>query len=359
MKKSVRIVTGLGLSVAAAAALAGCSSSSSGTEETQTEVQAVMSGVNYSCDAPKADTMTDITIAAVPIVSNGALYAGVDRGFFAKHGLNAKLSSVNGLPASIAAVQGGSVNFAFTGTIATFQAIDQGIPLTIVAPFAGIAPKYWEKMQAGEEGYTREVTAILVSPTSGIEDPGDLNGKTVAIADPKGQGELTVRHVINANGGDADTVKFTTMSYADAANALMAGQVDAAYSTEPAMTPAEKAGYKIISWPAVETFHEGPTSAMVASSDYVLKNPEVVARFNCAIQETTAFGRENPDVVRATAAREQKVDPATLAKAVVPYYYSKVDMAGLERFYKIEKEEGFISSDIDLNAVVVPQALNE
>jgi len=62
-------------------------------------------------------------------------------------------------------------------------------------------------------------------------------------------------------------------------------------------------------------------------------------------------------VIRATTAREQKVDPAKLANAKVPYFYSTVDFAGLERFYKVTKSVGFVKKDIDLKSFVIPQAV--
>ena len=321
-------------------------------------INKAMSTSDYSCDEPNADTVTDVSVAALPLLSNGAIYAGIDEGFFEKHGLKLLVSPVSSPSALIAAVQGGTTDFAFTGTIGAFQAIDQGIPLTIVAPFAGIAPGYWDKMQAGEEGYEREVTALMVAPDSGIEDPGDLDGKVVAVMDAKGQGELATRNVIDLHGGDPDSVQYVVMGFADATNALMAGQVDAAFTTEPAMVPAEEAGYEIISWPTLETFHEGPTSAMISSNDFVLNNPDVVARFNCAITESTAFANENHDVIREVTAREQGVDPASLANAVVPYFYQTVDLEGFQRFLDVLESHGFVTSEIDLNEYIISAALN-
>jgi len=323
----------------------------------ENEMQRVMGAVKYKCDAPNQDTTTKVSVAALPIMSNGAMFAADNQGIFKKHGLDIEFQTVSGLPATISAVQGGAVDIAFTGTVATFQAMDRGIELTFIAPFAGIAPGYWTKMQAGEKGYTREINALMVAPNSPIKTPGDLSGKTVVVGDVKGQSELTVRHVIKKHGGDPESVKYVVMGFADAVNALMAGQVDAAYSAEPAIVKAEQAGYKIISWPGVETLEEGPTSAFVASTAWVLENPEVAVRFNCAIREATALGRSNPDLVRKTTAEKQGIDPASLAKAVVPYYYSMLDMKGLHRFYSIEKEAKFITADIDLNAVVIPQAI--
>jgi len=325
--------------------------------ETANTVKEAMGKVSYKCNAPDNATKTKVTVTALPIVSNGAIYAGIDKGFFEKHGLDVSISNVSTVPAAIAAVQGGSTDFAFTGNIAIFQAADQGIPLTIASSFAGIAPKYWEKMQAGVPGFTREVTALLVAPNSAIKTPGDLTGKTVAIADSKGQAELMTRTVIKNHGGDPDSVKFTVMNFSDAINALMAGKVDAAYSAEPAMTTAEQAGYRIISWPTVETLQEGPTSSIVASSQFVIDHPETTARFNCAMREVNAFANGNPDTIRAVTAREQKVDPATLAKATVPYFYEELDVNGIKRYHDLAKDFGFITSDLDVESIAIPQAL--
>ncbi|MGO4560046.1 ABC transporter substrate-binding protein [Mesorhizobium sp. 2RAF21] len=325
----------------------------------ESDIQRAMANTSYKCDAPNAEKTVQVSVAALPIVSNAALFAASDLGIFEKHGLKVEFKTVSSVPATISAVQGGAVDLAFTATLSALQALDKGLELTIIAPFAGIAPKYWDKMQAGEQGYTREITALLVAADSGIESPGDLSGKTVSVSDAQGQAELTTRYVIKKHGGDVDSVKFVVMSFADAINALMAGQVDAAYSAEPHILKAEEAGYKIISWPGVETLQEGPTSMMVSSKAYALANPDTVARFNCVIREATALGRDKPDLIRQTAAKYQGVDPAKLANAVVPYFYSVVDMEGLKRFYSLMKDAGFVTSDIDFNAIIIPQALEQ
>ena len=352
MKNSSTGLLSLAIGVGMIAAMSGCSGGPAAADS----VQGAMSSAKYDCSKPNADTNTTVTLTAMPLVSNGAIYTGIDQGFFAKHGITLDISTVSSLPATISAVQGGTTDMAFAGNISLFQALDKNIDLNIVAPFAGMAPKYWEKMQAGEAGYTREITALMVAPDSTYKSPGELNGKTVAVPDAQGQGDLSTRNVIKEHGGDPSTVKYVVMSSADAVNALMAGKVDAAVTTEPAMVKAEQAGYKIISWPAVETLKEGPTSSMISSAEYIKKNPETVARFNCGIREANAYANEHHDVIRNRIAQEQKVDPSTLAKAVVPYFYTTVDIKGLERFASITKSFGFIKKDIDMNALVIPQA---
>lgn len=336
--------------LAMTALLAACGGSSEGgrADEVTTD---------YSCDQPDADTMTEVSVTGMPILSNGAIYAGIDEGFFAGHGLDVTVQTVDSLPATVAAVQGGSTDFAFTGTIQMLQSIQSGVSVVAVAPFAGIAPDYWDKMQAGEEGYTEEITALLVQEDAGIEDPGDLDGKTVAISDAKGQSELTTRVVIDEHGGDPDSVRFVTMAPADAYNALLAGQVDAASSAVPFINGYQEKGVKVISWNGVEALHEGPTSFMIATSDYVKKNPDVAARFNCAIREAAEFANASPDEIRAVTAREQGLEPSALAAAVVPYFYSATDLDGLDRFQELMVDNGFLREEIDPETIIIPAAL--
>jgi NitT/TauT family transport system substrate-binding protein len=327
-------------------------------QSSPSEAQAAMAAVQYSCARPNAGSMAKISVAALPIVSNAAMFAADDRGIFAKHGLSVKFTMLGSLPPTISAVQGGAVDFAFTGTFNVFQAAERGIDLAFVAPFAGMAPGYWKKMQAGEPGYTREITAILVSGGSGIDNPGGLEGKILALPDSKGQFDLTARAVIRKHGGDPAKVKYVVMNYTDSINALMAGQVDAALSIDPQIQKAEAAGYKIISWPGVEALEEGPTSAIVATRAFIAKNPETVARMNCVMREAAALAQSDPDLLRRATAERQKVDPSILAKSVVPYFYSSIDVAGLQRFYKIQTEAGFVTGKLDINTLVIPQALS-
>lgn len=315
---------------------------------------------SYDCAAPNAEgSLRKVTVSAQPIVSNGALYAGVDEGFFEKHGLELEIQPVANVAASIASVQGGTSDFGFATTVSILQAVDNGVPINIIAPFAGIAPQYYEKMQAGEEGYTTEITAIVAKNGLGIDSPQDLEGHTVAVVDSMGQAELTTRYTIRENGGDDTKVQYTVMSFPDALNAFKADQVDAIFTVEPFLNQALAANGTIISWPGVETFHEGPTSAIISSSKFVAEQNDTVTRMNCALREADEFANEQHDVIRAAVAQAQNVDPATLADATVPYFYTSMDLQGLARFSGIMHEFGFIKTQANSEELVIPQAVAE
>lgn len=337
--------------VVMALVLAGCGSSGSG------DARAATSASTYDCSKPNADSKTEVKVATLPILSNGAVYEAIQDGTFAKHGLNVTTQTMPTLPASVSAVQGGSVDFAFSGTFQFFLAAQSGVKMRIVAPFAGIAPGYYDKMRQGVPGYTTEVTALLTKAGSGLDDPGQLNGRTVAINDARGQAELTTRLVIKGHGGEPNTVRFVQMGSDDAYNALLAGKVDAAYAGVPTFQNYRTEGAQIISWVGVEALHEGPTSAMIAADSYITDHPDTAVRFNCAMREATAFANHHPGRIRQVTAEMQKIDPATLATAVVPYFYSTIDVQGLERFQQLAVDAGFLNQKVDVATLTIPQAL--
>lgn len=341
---------GLALGMSGLIALTGC-----GAEKSPVAA----ASIDYDCSAPApVDKPIPVTFAANAIVSNGAVYAGLKEGFFKKQGLEVEIQPVANVAAAISSVQGGTTDFGFSTSVSLFQAVDSGIPISIVAPFAGIAPNYYENMKNGVKGFTTEVTALVAAPGSGIKTPADLVGRNVAVADARGQAELTTRYVVKEAGGDADKVNYTVMTFPDSLNAFKAGKVDAIFTVDPFLKQAVEAGGEIISWPGVETFHEGPTSAIISSNKFIAAEPETVARFSCAIQASNEFANENHDAVRNATAEAQGVDPATLAKATVPYFYSTADIAGLERFAGIMHEFGFVTNEVDVKTVVLPRALS-
>lgn len=313
-----------------AATLSGCGSSgaSGGTASS-----------TYDCTKPDAGSMTEISVAALPILTNGALYTGMDQGFFEKHGLKPEIELVTSAQGAIASLVGGNVDFAFTTTANMLSAIDQGQAIRGVAPFAGIEPGYYEKMQAGEDGYTSGINGLLVQDDTGIDSPKDLEGKTVAVQDPAFT-KLMVQWVIKDDGGDPGKVNYVLMPANDAYPALQAGKVDATYSYEPLMSGFEKKGLRNLSWLEVDVFHDGPMSYMAAGNKYIDAHPDVAARFACAIEESDRYANEHPDQVRAAIAREQNVDPDTYAAQKVSWFFDQPDLESLDRVQDVMLEFG-------------------
>ncbi|WP_317159309.1 ABC transporter substrate-binding protein [[Mycobacterium] appelbergii] len=315
---------------------------------------------SFSCDAPtSASSTTTVSVAALPLTTSGALYMGINDGTFEKYGLDVEIQPVADIAAAMASVQGGASNFAFAPTISLFAADANGAPLKMVAPFAGIAPGYYDKMKAGEPGWEIEAAALVTKSDSGLDNAGDLDGRTVGLIDVKGQSELATRAVIDDNGGDSDSVKFLNMPLADGLNAFLAGKVDAIYTTDPFLGRAVEAGGQVISWVGVEALRQGLNSSMVASESYIAENPGTVARFNCAMRESNVNANANHDGVRRAIAQAQDVPFSTFENATMAYFYSCAPKNDLENFQDLMLEYDMLSEKVDVEDLLIPETLCE
>lgn len=172
-----------------------------------------------------------VTIGAIAIVDTAPVYLAQSQGFFKKHGIDAKITSVQGGAASITGVMGGQFAFGFANTTSLLTAQQQGLPLKVVAN--GVA-------STGERD--TDYSAVLVPEGSPVKSAKDLAGRTVAVNQLKNIGDTTVRAAVRKDGGDASKVEFVEMPFPDMPAALAKGRVDAVWEVEPFVTQATGQG---------------------------------------------------------------------------------------------------------------------
>lgn len=73
------------------------------------------------------------------------------------------------------------------------------------------------------------VTHVLASPSGGIAQLGDLEGKRVSVGPPGSGTEQVARTILNAAGLTYDDVEVRYLSFREAADALRDGAIDAAF----------------------------------------------------------------------------------------------------------------------------------
>ncbi|MCR1784971.1 ABC transporter substrate-binding protein [Nocardioides carbamazepini] len=338
----------IALAAASACLLAGCSGASNEGPR--------IADSDFDCANPSAQAKTtSVAIQALPLVSNGAIHVAKEQGFFDDYGLDVDIQPAGGLDKALAAVQGGAAEFAFSTTTSVVQAVEKSVPISIVAPLGGLAPGEYEELMADPEA--TGITALVAS--EGIADLAGLDGKTVALADVRGQSELTTRWVLKEAGVDAEDVEFTVMALPDGLNAFKAGKVDAIYTAEPFLGQALAAGGHVISWPSEETFQHGVASVVVASNSYVSENTDTVLRMNCALRRAAEYSNSNPDEVRAATAKAVGVPVASLATAVPPYFAQAAERADIERTVDIMVDLGFIQKKVDVEKFAIPQIFED
>jgi NitT/TauT family transport system substrate-binding protein len=74
-----------------------------------------------------------VTVGMLPILPTAALYAGIDQGFFAHHGIELTVQTGQGGAALLPAVRAGRMQFATSNPVSLLQARDRGIDVQVIA----------------------------------------------------------------------------------------------------------------------------------------------------------------------------------------------------------------------------------
>jgi NitT/TauT family transport system substrate-binding protein len=228
---------------------------------------AIVLGALASASASLAqDTSPEIVVAGAPNDSGGAIFYAQDLGMFKKAGLNVKIQAMNNPGSIAAAVVGGSVTIGTLTIPGVAIAREKGIPIVIIAP----GPIY---------SSATPTSGIIVLKNSPIKKAADLNGKTIATRDISNLSYYGGNNWIDKNGGDSKTVKWVEITDTQTVPALLAGRIDAASVSEPALDDAVHG-----------------TSARMLAAVYDAIGDKFLIGGNFT---TEAYAKTHPDVVRA------------------------------------------------------------
>jgi NitT/TauT family transport system substrate-binding protein len=225
-----------------------------------------------------------VTVIASPDdAMTPVLYAKIS-GMFERAGLDVEITKGTGGAAVTAAVVGGSYDIGHAGLIALLNAHLRHIPVVIIAPGAYFQPQ-------------NPYAGLLVNATGGIATAKDLNGKVVASATLGDLAQVAIMSWMEANGGDAKSLKFVEIPMAAAGAAIEANRVYAASVTEPFLDAALQGGkVKMLGTAYASIASHYLFSAWFTTSDWAAKNPDLVRKFQDVVQRAAFYTNQHPDV---------------------------------------------------------------
>jgi NitT/TauT family transport system substrate-binding protein len=226
---------------------------------------------------------------------------GIAAGIFARHGLDVQLQAANSGAAAAAAVLGGSLEMAKSGTMAIVLGHVRGVPLTAIWPAAistSAAP----------------IAGLVVLRSGAIATAKDCNGKVFPGASLQDINQLAAMAWVDANGGDSKTMRFVEIPSSEAIPALQAGRIDGATVLNPILQVALRTpALRLLTNPFDTISKHFCSSTWFTTSDYAAKNPDVVRRFVTALQEATRYEYAHQAEMAQYLAPFLHVDEAALA----------------------------------------------
>ena len=287
--------------------------------------------------SPAIAAPAKVTIGFPPATDFLAAYVAKDKGFFAKHDIDATMTLipvVNNIPSAIVS---GSVTIGMS-TIPTFlQAVDGGLDLKIVA---------------GAARHIKEQPFISLLARTGVEysKPSDLIGKKVGVPGINSVIDVMLRKWLMINNVPVDKVKIIEAPLPQLPNVLSGGNIDFVAIVDPfrSRIVATKSG-RIAAEYFAEVNPDVLVSCWIAGGEWAEKNPQVVKNFRAAIDEGLAFIRKNPAEAREIEKKYIKYNSPHLKP-----FINQARPEDLAFFLKLGDELNLYRNKLDPKKLVVP-----
>ena len=301
----------------------------------------------FALHAPAAHAVDTVIVGAVGSSSANAwpVHIGVQKGFFAKAGINVDFVFAQSNAAVVQQLAAGSTNIATNaGLVDPIRAIDKGAPIAIVR-IEIQAPPY----------------ALLAKPA--IKAMTDLKGKTVMVGGAKDITRIFVDRMLQTAGLKSDEFDLV---YAGATNArfsaLQSGAVDAAILTAPFNFYAESAGFSNLGF-TFDYVKDMPFAGMAVNRTWAAANPGLAKRFvDVFVESITWF----EDATNRDEAVKMMIDISKLKKEDVERAYDflrekklfeptgKVSRAKLQSVVDALRELGDVQGQLAIDRLILP-----
>lgn len=264
-----------------------------------------------AADAASPAAPIALAVGAMPIDPSAEVFYAQEKGFFKAAGLDVKLTVLNNGSAVLAAAASGNLDVGFASPAPLLQARSRGIPVRFIAP-------------AVVYGGTPN-SVLVVAKDSPIRSAADLSGKTVAVSGLRDLTYFSTQAWLDKNGGNAASIQFVEIPYAEIGAALQAGRISAGCLIEPFITGMKDT--RILANLNGAVANQYLLAGWFAMDSWVQKNPDAVKRFVSAVQQAARWGNAHQAESAGILARYTGTSPADAATMTRARYDTGPDVS--------------------------------
>ena len=298
-------------------------------------IRIVIASLLAALALPAAAQQPKANIGYIGAADFTPLFVAKDKGFFAKHGLDATLTRAQIAPNVGPAVISGDLQIGMGTAPNLLHAAEGGLPLVAVAAAS--------RMKKGNP-----IAGLVGRSGVAIKSAADLRGKT--IASPGLNTMLTEMlekwlHDHKVARGEYTMVEVVFPQQPDM---LKSGRVDAAITIEPFRSKmiGDKTAFNIADYVG-EVNPDLLAVLWMARRDWAEKNPAAIHAFRAAYAEAIEWCAKNPEESKKIQAKY-----IGFASPVVPDYGVEVKLSDMEFFEKVERELGKLRGPVDVSKLV-------
>jgi ABC-type nitrate/sulfonate/bicarbonate transport system substrate-binding protein len=226
------------------------------------------------------------------------LDVGVERGIFAKYGVDLDITVMTGEAKLMQGLTASSLDFGLAGSPGAALAV-KGAPVIAVAALTTVPRNF----------------SVVVTPDSPIHTIADLRGKLISGATAGGLPEWLVKHLAVIEGWGADGIRTIALGSPSASlAAVKTHQVDGMMTSTAVGYQLEERGQGRIITSMGDFVPQFHTEIVFARKDLVARHPELVRQFLKGLFASVAFIKTHKAETTAIAARVVRQSPAVMAR---------------------------------------------
>jgi NitT/TauT family transport system substrate-binding protein len=230
-----------------------------------------------------------------------AVWVAKDLKIFDKHGLDVEVIMITGSARSVAALLGGSTQFATGSATGPLAAAAKGSDIKILAA-----------------SYNKFPYAFVVKPE--IRTPKELRGKKVNILNFGGSNDLALQLALKEWGMKLNDVQVIVGGDAPTRlGSLMAGRTDATILSPPHLTIALKAGYRVLA-DMGDMSANFPQSTLNVKGSFIRESRDVVKRFLRSYAEAIYNIKTQRDRILKIFARRMRIEDPETVRTTYEYF---------------------------------------
>ena len=294
--------------------------------------------------APAAQAQDKVRVVILPFSESLGAVVADKQGYFKDEKLDVQFKIIGSGAEAMTLLQAGQVDLAFTNTVSTLQALEQGLQATIVAPGAVVRTK-------GPDS-----TFALIARKGTLKSPKDLEGKVVATNVINSTNWLYDVIYLEKHGVDRSKVRFVELPFPQMGDALLNNRVDVIGPSEPFRTVLlDNGNFEAFVEPMVDAQPNGDITQYVAMTSWVQKNPEVANRFARAIRKGNAFANDPANEARVREINMQftNLAPALKDRVKLPLFGMDVNVGEIRKTMDLLLKYGVIKTPVDLSGRVM------
>lgn len=307
----------------------------------------VLAGCSDSAAPPSssesAGELTKVRVAALPIAETGALWAAIDEGIFARHGLDVEVVPAQGGAQAVPALLSGDIQFAIGQPFGPFRADLQGLGVVVIGNYA-------DSLAEGTD-----VNVVVALGSSGIDSPEDLAGKRVAVNSLGAAGDVTIMKAVENAGGDPSTIQFVEVAFPDVKAQLEAGNIDAGWTPDPFRGMILRDGGVPVVYPYQATIPGLTVLTNITTQRLLDEDPELVAAYSSAMTEALTWAEANIEAVRASIATNLGLPPEAADQLVLSRFTFDLDVDNVRKLAEIAAGYGILPGVPNLDRLIRQQ----